>query len=100
MSKTIVITSGPSREELFDGLRLFAEKRVIGFTIENNGRQMTPVVLMQGIEPEDGGGQSWNIKFLISEGFVGKAANPLNPQSKLVKAYYSTRTRKGTITVE
>ena len=107
MSKTLKITSGPSREELFDGLRLFAEKRPVGFVIENNGRQMTPIVWMHGIEAEDGSGQSWNIKFSIAENFVGEMPYPIDVSkpvppvnSVTVTAYYSTKTRTGTITVE
>lgn len=106
MSKTIKITNGPSREELFDGLRLFAEKRAVGFVIENNGRQMTPIVWMHSIEAEDGSGQSWNIKFSIGKSFVGKIPYPIDlskpsqTKSVTVKAYYSTKTRTGVITVE
>ena len=102
---TIKITSGPSREELFDGLRLFAEKREVGFTIENNGRQMKPTAWIHGIEAEDGSGQSWNLKFSIDESFVSKMpysinlSKPSQSKSVTVNAYYSTKTRTGVIRI-
>lgn len=107
MKKQFKITSGPSREELFDGQRLFAERRFVEFVIENNGREMRPMVWMCGIEPEDGSGQSWNIKFSLAENFVNKMPYQIDLsksvppiKSVTVKAYYSTKTRTGTITVE
>ena len=106
MQKTFEILSGPSREELFDGLRLASEKRFVGFVMINNGRQMAPLVILQSIEAEDGSGQSWNLKFSIPESFVGKMPYPINVFKKAkipivtVKAYYSSKTRKGIITVE
>ena len=105
METRIEIINGPSREELFDGLRLFAEKRAVGFVIENNGREMTPIVWMHSIEAEDGSGHSWIIKFSIGESFIGKMPYPINLSKPLqmksvtVKAYYSTKTRKGVILI-
>ncbi len=147
MSKTIEITNGPSREELFDGLKLHAEKRLIPFGItrvgeepRKKGEESFIVTLIQSIEAEDGSGESWNITFCVGKIHLVNALNP--PQSKVepgviskritfsgiktwiqqeritgkhdpdvqactpkvnffvVKAYYSTKTRNGVITVE
>lgn len=105
--KTIQITSGPSREELFDGLRLFAEKREVGFSIEDNGRLLTLPVIMQGIYPEDGSGQSWNVVINIEVKNLLRLGLPVEVRTVFagkkvvqVKTYYSTRTRKGVITLE
>ena len=65
MSQTIAITNGPSREELFDGLRLFAEKREVGFNFVSNGRDITLPFIIQSIEVEDGSGHSWNLKMVL-----------------------------------
>ncbi|MBP6904885.1 MAG: hypothetical protein KBB91_02420 [Candidatus Pacebacteria bacterium] len=103
--KTIPITNGPSREELFDGSRLFAEKREVVFNIEDNGRSLALPVIMQGIQPEDGSGQSWNVVFNIEVKHLLRLGLPVDVKSvftgkKVVqmKAYYSTKTRKGVIT--
>lgn len=109
--KTIAITSGPSREELFDGLRLFAEKRQVGFTIEDNGRKIILPFTMRKIEAEDGSGHSWNLEMVLGLESLGpdtsmmpiyfrKAffGNPIK-SSITISAYYSDRTRNGSITI-
>ncbi len=132
MKKTIEITNGPSREELFDGLRLFAEKRLIPFCVKMNEKERFLAVIINSIQVEDGSGQSWNLtlqanKLLVSEEiFVDKPEKKetgvyakkvsfeffrqLAEEDYLlqeyrknqitVKAYYSTKTCKGVITVE
>ncbi|MCX6756140.1 MAG: hypothetical protein NTX85_02280 [Candidatus Nomurabacteria bacterium] len=112
MSQTIQILNGPSREELFDGLRLFAEKREVGFNLESNGREITLPFIMQSIEPEDGSGNSWNTKMNLHVDSLGKDFYQIpleirkaflgTPTKKViqVKTYYSTKTRKGVITLE
>ena len=132
MLKTIQITNGPSREELFDGLRLSAEKRLIAFCFENNENEKYVATIISSIEAEDGSGQSWNLNFstnkeCISESFFVKKPEKIESgvyakkfsfeefkdlaeQDYLlgfykkeivrIKAYYSTKTRKGVITVE
>ena len=130
--KTIEITNGPSREELFDGLRLFAEKRLIPFCVKMNEKEKFVAVIINSIQAEDGSGQSWNLTFYINERFVSESFFVDKPEKKetgvyakkinfeffrqlaeenyllqefrkdqiTVKAYYSTKTRKGVITVE
>lgn len=130
--ETIEITNGPSREEMFDGLRLFAEKRLIPFIIKNNDLERWVAVIITSIQAEDGSGQSWNLTFSINKEFISPDFFIPKPAKKevgviskkmtfeafrwycednylvgefrkntiSVKAYYSTKTRKGTISVE
>lgn len=107
MSKTIEISNGPSREELFDGLRLFSEKRQVGFLIIDNGRQMTLPTIMQSIQAEDGSGQSWNISINVEIKDMLLLSLPINVRQLFakhksvgIKAYYSSKNRKGVITLE
>lgn len=117
MKKTIEIINGPSREELFDGLRLSAEKRLIPFSITDkfwrNYGGITIKTMIQSIQIEDGSGQSWNISFSVRVGdftpmFDFKEFFPNEEVSNarkhmteiMVKAYYSTKTRNGVITME
>lgn len=132
MSESIQITNGPSREELFDALRLCGEKRLTAFCFEKNENEKYIAVIITSIEAEDGGGQSWNLTFstnkeCISESFFVKIPEKIEPgvfAKKLsfedfkgfaeedyllgfykkeivrIKAYYSTKTRKGVITIQ
>lgn len=128
MKNTIEISNGPSREELFDGLRLFSEKRLIPFIIKKDEVERWVAVIINSIEAEDGSGYSWNLtfsvnsKYLSDEFFVEKAKKEENVIVKkvdfnffrqlcednylvgecrkdliVIKAYYSTKTRKGTV---
>lgn len=102
--KTIEITNGPSREELFDGLRLFTEKRFVKFTVLDSSWEIPTEILLQGIQAEDGSGQNWNLTIFIDDYFTKNRIpilafrNLVNPIRK-AKAFYSTNTRKGVITV-
>lgn len=132
MPKTISITNGPSREELFDGLRLFSEKRLVPFCIKMDEKERFLAVIISSIQAEDGGGQSWNLTFyanqlLVSEEIFGDKPEKKEPgvfakkitfesfkqlaeenyllqeyrkNQIVIKAYYSTKTRKGHLTVE
>lgn len=142
MKTTIEITNGPSREELFDGLRLFTEKRLILFAVKSKSNKVERSIatVINSIETEDGSGQSWNLTFSIDKNFLSSDffTEKVNLQkggiyiskvfnfyevrdmleidringggpvlhafkirnARVVKAYYSTKTRKGTITVE
>jgi hypothetical protein len=105
MQKTINITGGPSREELFDGLRLFAESREVPFLIVNNGRQVTLTGIIQSIQAEDGSGQSWNISMNVTTKEMLLLSLPVNAKVAIsgkkiipLSAYYSSKSRKGVIT--
>ena len=150
MSQRIQITNGPSRDELFDALKLYNEKRLIPFGIirvgeekRKPGEEQFLITLIQSIQAEDGSGQSWNLTFHVEKeildialsapkpkvhvhgvAIIGKPttySNILNwikweredmqinydlrtfapkKNTVLVKAYYSTQTREGVITVE
>jgi hypothetical protein len=104
MKNTIQITDGPSREELFDGMRLFAEKRTILFTVKVNEKDYHLRVKMLGIEAEDGSGNSWNLKFVITTfELMGAKVSPeikkvlSGNKHVTVAVYYSTHKRTGTI---
>ncbi|MFA5024647.1 MAG: hypothetical protein WC523_06900 [Patescibacteria group bacterium] len=142
MKKTIEITDGPSREEMFDGLRLFSERRLIPFRFrvrEISDKQTMVAVLVGAIEAVDDGGDdyrasghSWNLTFSVNRRFVADEIFMIKPEKKepgvfakevnfeffrglteenylvgefrkdliSVKAYYSTKTRKGNIIIE
>lgn len=113
MKNTVEILSGPSREELFDGLRLFAEKRTVDFVVRKEKSKfiisLTLSTTIQSIQAEDGSGQSWNIIFNVYTEELFKLAYSYFPEGyherhkrekKLsIQAYYSTKNRKGVITL-
>ena len=70
MKKIIAITNGPSREELFDGLRLFSEKRLVPFQVIKNENEKYFAVIIHSIEAEDGSGQSWNLTFSVNSKYL------------------------------
>lgn len=140
--KKIEITDGPSREEMFDGLRLFVEKRLIPFRFmvsEISDKQTMVAVLLSAIEAVDDGGtdhhasgHSWNLIFSVNKRFVSDEIFIIKPEKQepgviakkvsfeffrglaeenylvgefrkdliSVKAYYSTKTRRGSIEIE
>lgn len=109
MKTTIKITNGPSREELFDGLRLFSEKRVVNFIIEIDGKEVQLLGWLRSIQAKDVSGHSWNIEFCAAKptlcGMVAKMPYPIDPTSSMaplaeVEAFFSTKTRKGTLSFE
>ena len=67
MSKTIEITNGPSREELFDGLKYTAEKRLVPFSCNVNDIDRFLAGLVTSIQAEDGSGESWNITLSVEK---------------------------------
>lgn len=81
------ITAGPSREELFDALRLTSLHLSVLFTVADCYK-FTAVV--RGIEAEDGSGESWNLMLADGVGHLGGTR---------LKAYYSTKRRAGTVSV-
>lgn len=131
MQNIIEITNGPSREELFDGLRLFSEKRLIPFVIKKDEGERWVAVIINSIQAKDGNSQSWNLTFSIGKQFISQDYFVLKPKkveehvvakkvdfnffrnlceenylvgefrkdTTVVKVCYSTKTRKGTITV-
>ncbi len=89
------ITKGPSREELFDALRLCNEHRQLTFEIAetSTGDARLPMgsrtqvrAFVMGILPEDGSGHSWIVKLRFID-----AGNP----NDVVDAYYHDVRRHG-----
>ena len=88
MTATAVnIVNGPSREELFDALRLRHEVRGVKFTLEAYGG-LRISVLVNGIEVEDGSGNSWTL-LLHDDKEVFRTPK--------LKAYFNTTKRIGWI---
>ncbi len=94
------IEDGPSREVLFDALRLFNEQRRVEFTVlgpdpfNRPGLRGTPYTLVtqvNGIQAEDGSGQNW----ILTVYFLGvpKQLQPthLGPYT----VYFNDQRRKG-----
>lgn len=88
-TNTINITNGPSREELFDGLRLSSEKRLVPFVIYNNGEERFVAVFINSIEAEDGSGQSWNLNISIDKKFIFLDPILENANSKIQNTNFS-----------
>lgn len=85
-SKHSSIIAGPSREQLFDALRLHAEGRKTSFTLiigEHGSWPWSASIL--SIEAEGVTGDDWIIEASIS----------LDSKTQLVSGRYSTSTRKG-----
>jgi len=89
-----IIVAGPSREQLFDALRLRHEGRKISFTVEPMILQTNPQFKVKGevfdafiesIQVEDGSGNSWNLV--------------LNMLGKRHRVYFNTLSRTGTLYV-
>ncbi len=70
MKKAIEISNGPSREELFDGLRLYFQQRLVPFLVTKDGMEKYYAVIINSIEAEDGSGQSWNLTFSVNSKFL------------------------------
>ncbi len=81
--KHIQIVNGPSREDLFDALKLTNEKRLIPFGIirvgeekKKPGEEPFLVTLIHSIQAEDGSGESWNITFSVEKECLDIALTP------------------------
>jgi hypothetical protein len=97
-----LIKAGPSREELFDCLRLFNEHRHIEFTLQagmedcdpwNNPNTYCLKAMVHGISTEDGSGHSWTLRVSIY---------PVEDQLDLayqgpIELYYHDKNRRGVI---
>jgi len=84
------IADGPSREELFDALRLFNEHRKVAFQgwIRRGSASMEGFTLgaqVNSIAVEDGSGHSWNLMVYL----------PALDESGPYEIYYHDGRRKG-----
>jgi len=86
------ITAGPSREELFDALRLRHENRKVSFTLAPNTHPWSAPkkvqVFVDGISIEDGSGANWLLKIRdeYQEFTLGTCQ---------LEGYYNTTRREG-----
>jgi hypothetical protein len=90
------VVAGPSREELFDALRLRHEDRRLHFTLGSDGRELglnqrlsidkdrRIVVLVNSIGIEDGSGNRWLLRVIL----IGLG-------SIYLTGYFDTATRTG-----
>ena len=84
------IIGGPSREELFDALRLHHEEREVTFTVTPNCNVGNLVlrVRVEELGVEDGSGNNWLFKVYDRQSILG---------SMSLHGYINTRTREGWI---
>ncbi len=107
MLTTINITNGPSREDLFDDLRLIAENRTIPFVLETEGGVNQRLnFFMEGIdcpENEHERGEDWIIRITPEKSSELLEPVVLKPELEeiillgkdmVLQTLYSTRTRK------
>lgn len=93
------IIKGPSREELFDDLRLYDERRLVTFELVpshpnfHNWRVWLRAQVVE-IEAEDGSGHSWLLGVYFQD---APQQNIKLSASGRIKLYYNDRTRKGQI---
>lgn len=93
-TSTVQITHGPSREELFDALRLFDEFRKVEFTLESSvrvsGTRKVPEIKCEAqimsLAAEDGSGNNWifTARFRKVDGSYSSR-----------EGFFNTRDRKG-----
>jgi hypothetical protein len=95
------IHNGPSREELFDALRLFNERRYVTFELWDGDEQFvhwgiyTIQTQINGISAEDGSSHNWNLDVY----FIYGDDDMLQPKHRgPYKLYYNDVRRKGAIT--
>jgi len=80
------IAGGPSREELFDALRLQHKHGDVSFTLAYESLQIKVRASIRGIRSEDGSGDSWLLCLYNPHGLLGLTH---------LEAYYNTARRKG-----
>ncbi len=102
----IKISHGPSREELFDALRLSTDEKTVMFTVEEEGAKSfaVPMQILGIASHYDYVGDLWNISLRLRKPF---SAPFLKDDSEYYQDYceygilmatYSTKTRKGIFT--
>lgn len=88
MAKTIQITNGPGKLAMASSL---LEGQQVTFSLK--GMQGLNA-LLTSIEMEDGSRDSWNLRLVIMN------YHPFIEDDDVETAFYSTRTRQGTITLK
>lgn len=85
------IVAGPSREDLFDALRLRHEKREVTFTVKMGSEEVPLRGMINSISIEDGSGNCW--LFILYCG-----SRPLT--SQYFSGFLNTRKREGTLRLQ
>ncbi len=94
-----IITGGPSREELFDSLRLYNEHRYVVFELEpshpsfHNWRVRLKGQIVE-IGAEDGSGHSWCLSVYFKD---DPEQNIKLSSIGMNKLYYNNHSRKGSV---
>lgn len=97
-----LIKAGPSREELFDCLRLFNEYRRVEFTLQagiedcdpwNNPNTYNLMAMVEGVRAEDGSGHSW----ILRASFYPVARQLDLAYQGPFELYYNDKDRRGTV---
>ena len=84
----ISISKGPSREELFDALRLTGERRKVIFVVRDDGNNLIPLECgISMLKPEDGSGLRWLVEMF----------SYYNHKTVTGNGYYDTVNRQGYI---
>ncbi len=83
------ITDGPSREELFDALRLRQEHREVTLTWFEGSNSRSASFVVNGIGAEDGSGDNW---------FLTLSSVEYNP-GQTIGGYFNTKVRKGWLSI-
>jgi hypothetical protein len=87
-ARRLAIENGPSREAIFDSLRLNNEGRAVSLELVGGLRLDFRIT---AIEAEDGSGDSWNLRGYVS----GSSEVTPRDWSRSCRVYYSTRRRAG-----
>lgn len=86
------VTGGPSREALFDALRLQLDHMSVAFAWREGDVDRVSIVYVRGISARDDSGESWLIA-----GHTGDAEKNLVRHNQPVEIYFCTMRRKGRI---
>jgi hypothetical protein len=91
------LTAGPSREELFDALRLRHEGRTVIF----KDRSWRYIATIRMIEGEDGSGDGWSMKGTTVIEPIGRppGCGPEKPLRYHFVGYFNIAQRKGHLTL-
>lgn len=88
------VADGPSREDLFDALRLRNEQRLVVFGLVIEGQVERLTTLVNGVTAEDGSGHSWLLKLSFKNRQAGRRT-VINTAP--VYLYYHDKRRNGTV---
>ncbi len=91
MKTALTITNGPSREELFDALRLTVENRLILLEVECYGVKRYISAIVNSIQDGNGSGNLWNLTLKTDEKFLWQSFFMELPEIKKPGVYSSKK---------